>query len=261
VKVTRQHRLRWIHFAISATTMLTLGGCTVWRAAVTAWRPIPDRLYFFPNDNWLGRIDHSWLNDFLLGLGTIACFFVVFTALYAADGLLHGDSPSILDSNRTASNPSACSDHKRLMKIILYGLLVRALIEGWGEEVGLFGSPLIFDPWDLTVELAGVILGAWLVHTLSYPLFSTAPHFAPDPDFPGLQDLIARFGVDILSVMATGFYIGLVDPFELSPLTLSERQILSLEVALVFVTFRAGLKRGMNPDPFYLTTAPLTTAH
>ena len=142
------------------------------------------------------------------------------------------------------------------MKIILYALLVRALIEGWGEEVGLFGSPFIFDPWDLTVELGGVILGAWMVHILSYPLFSTAPYFAPEPDFAGLNDFLVRFGVDILSVMATGFYISLVDPFEPLPLTLIERQILSLEVAIVFITFRAGLKRGMNPDPFY-TPSPV----
>ena len=247
--------------------MLTLGGCTIWRAAVTSWRPKPERFYFFPNDNWLGlidhrwlddwlsRIDHSWLNDFLLGPGTIACFFIVFTTLYAADSLFHGDSPSILDSNRTAGKPSACADHKRLMKIILYSLLVRALIEGWGEEVGLFGNPFIFDPWDLTVELCGVILGAWLVHILPYPLFSTTPHFSPEPDFAGQNDLLIRFGADILSVMATGFYIFLVDPIELRPLTLIERQILSLEVALVFITFRGGLKRGMNPDAFYTPSA------
>jgi hypothetical protein len=54
-------------------------------------------------------------------------------------------------------------------------------------------------------------------------------------------------GIDFLSVLATGFYIFLVDPFELRPLTLVERQILCLEVAVVFVAFRAGLKRGMNP--------------
>jgi hypothetical protein len=220
--------------------MLVLGSFTVWRAAVTAWRPHEERLYFFPKDTWLGRVDRSWLNDFLLGPGTVACFFVAFTALYAADGLLH--------SNRTEDSSSSWSDHKRLMRIILYGLLVRALIGGWGEEVGIFASSFIFDPWDLTVELGGIVLGAWLVHTLSYPLFSSVAHFPPKPDLPNLTDLRARFGTDVLSVLATGFYIFIVDPFELQPLTLVERQILALELAVVFIAFRVGMTRGMNPS-------------
>jgi hypothetical protein len=144
--------------------MLALARFTVWRAAVTAWRPLENRDYFFPNDNWLGwidhrwlgdslsRIDHSWFNDFLLGPGTVACFFVAFTALYAANGLFQTNSVSIFDSNRSLGSTS-WAEHKRLMKIILYGLLVRALLEGWGEEVGIFASQLVFDPWDLTVEL------------------------------------------------------------------------------------------------------------
>jgi len=240
--------------------MFLLAGFTVWRAAVTAWRPIPDRFYFFPNRNWLGsidhrwlgdwlgRIDHSWFNDFLLGPGTVACFFIAFTALYAADGVFHGESISILDSNRVAESCSSWADHKRLMRIILYGLLVRALLEGWGEQVGIIASRFIFDPWDLTVELGGVVLGAWLVNTLSYPLFSKVPHFPPRADIPCLKDLRAKFGIDIASVIATGLYIIITDPFELRPLTLVERQILSLELALVFIVSRAGMKRGMNPQ-------------
>ena len=239
--------------------MVLLAGFTVWRAAVTAWRPLPDRFYFFPNDSWVGsidrrwlndwlsRVDHSWLNDFLLGPGTVACFFVAFTALYAVDGLFHEEPASIFNSNRPVSSYSSWADHKRLMKIILYGLLVRALVGGWGEEVGIFASQFIFDPWDLTVELGGVVLGAWLVYTLSYPLFSKVPHFPPERDVPRLGELRAKFGIDVLSVTATGFYIFLTDPFELRPLTLVERQTLSFELALVFIAFRAGLKRGMNP--------------
>jgi hypothetical protein len=253
-------------------TMLVLAGFTVWRAAVTAWRLPPDRVYFFPNDSWLGaidhrwlggwlsRIDHSWLNDFLLGPGTVACFFVAFTALYAANGLVHEESRSILDSNRSAGSYSSWADHKRLMKIILYGLLVRALLEGWGEEVGILASQLIFDPLDLTVELGGVVLGAWLVHTLSYPHFSKVPHFPPEPDIPCLNDLRAKFCIDILSVIATGFYIFIVDPFELRPLMLLERQILSFEIALVFITFRVGLTRGMNPSSDSIHIGPLLRA-
>jgi hypothetical protein len=63
-----------------------------------------------------------------------------------------------------------------------------------------------------------------------------------------MNDLRAKFGIDALSVTATGFYIFLTDPFELRPLTLVERQTLSFELALVFIAFRAGLKRGMNPS-------------
>ena len=218
--------------------MLTLSVFTVWRAAVTAWRPVPDRLYFFSSGGWLGRIDHSWFNDFLLGPGTVACFFAAFTALYAAHGLLGGDS-SVADS--------AWADHKRLMKIILYGLLVRALIGGWGEEVGIFPSNFVFDPWDLTAELGGVVLGAWMVHTLSYPLFSKPPHFPPEPDIPSVSGLHPKIGIDMLAVIATGVYIFIVDPFELRPLTMVERQVLALELALVFVGFRAFMRRGMNP--------------
>lgn len=219
--------------------MLGLAGFTLWRAGVTAWRPLADRLYLFSNETWMGVVDRSWLNDFLLGPGTVACSFIAFTTLYAAGGVFGEDATS-------SSSSSIWADHKRLMKIILYGLLVRALIGGWGEEVGIFASDLVFDPWDLTVELGGIVLGAWLVHTLSYPLFSRVPHFPPEPDIPALCNLCPRIGIDMLSVVATGFYIVLVDPFELRPLTIVERQVLSLEVAAVFVVFRTGLKRGMN---------------
>src|SRR5262245_19917855 len=227
--------------------MLLLAGFTVWRASVTAWRPAPDRVYFFPNNTWLGVIDRSWFNDFLLGPGTVACFFVVFTLLYAAGGVLREDTESIL--SRRVRDDSSWADHKRLMKIILYGLLVRALIGGWGEEVGIFASSLVFDPWDLTVELGGIVLGAWLVHTLSYPLFSRVPHFAPGASpYPGLRSLWPDVSIDAVSVLATGFYICIVDPFELRPLTLFERQILALEIAIMFLAFRAAFKRGLNPS-------------
>lgn len=203
VKAITENRQQWIHFAISAATMLALAGFTLWRAAATAWRPTADRFYFFPNDTWLGSIDHywlggwlnridrSWFNDFLLGPGTVACFFVAFTSLYATGGLIREDSGSILNPNQRAESDSSCADHKRLMKI-LYGLLVRALIAGWSEEVGILGSPLVFDPWDLTVELGGVVLGAWLVHSLSYPLFSKSAPFRtrtrrPKPECPGRE--------------------------------------------------------------------------
>jgi len=259
VKSAAEHRRQWIHFVISAATMFALAGFTVWRASVTAWRPPTDRIYFFPNNTWLGSIDHrwlsgwlsridrSWFNDFLLGPGTVACFFVAFTLLYAVGGLLHDETDSVLNSHRTVGSDSRWADHKRLMKIILYGLLVRALVGGWGEEVGILASSLVFDPLDLSVELAGIVLGAWLVHTLSYPLFSRRPHFAPgEHDLSGLEHLRARLGIDIASVVATGIYIFIVDPFELRPLTLVERQILSIEIAVVFLTFRCGLRRGLN---------------
>ena len=208
--------------------MLVLAGFTVWRAAVTAWRPTPNRYYFFPNNtsfglidrqwlgNWLSRIDHSWLNDFLLGPGTVACFFVAFTLLYAAGGSLHQESAGIFNSNRSDSRDSSWSDHRRLIKIILWGLLARALIEAWGEEVGIFSSRFVFDPWDLTIELGGVIFGAWLAQVLSYPLFSKVPHFTPgEPVIPGLNRLPIKFSIDAVSVIVTGAYIFIVDPFEL----------------------------------------------
>jgi hypothetical protein len=239
--------------------MVMLGSFTIWRAAVTAWRPIADRFYLFPNHSWIGWIDHEWLgdwlkqidhcwvNDFLLGPGTVACFFVAFTSLYAAGGLLSEDSQSIFDSKRDQGSDSSWADHQRLMKIILYALLVRALIEGWAEEVGVFASPFTFDPWDLSVELGGIVIGAWLVHTLSYPLFSKAPHFSPgESSIPSWNHLRRKCGVDIGSVVATGFYIFIVNPFELHPLTLIERQTLCLEVAIVFIAFRAALWRGLN---------------
>ena len=236
-KVSREQRRQWIHFLVSIATMLLLSLFTVWRAAVTAWRPAADRLYFFPDNGWLGRIDRSWLNDFLLGPGTVACFFVAFTFLYALHGLL----------GHRANNRS-WADHKRLMKIILYGLLVRALLEAWAEEVEIFPSRLVFDPWDLTVELGGIVLGAWIVQTLSYPLFSRLSHFAPEETLPQRSAMRAAFSIDAASVVATGFYIFLTDPFELQPLTLLERQILALEIGIVFVTFRACLKRGIGPS-------------
>jgi hypothetical protein len=239
--------------------MQALAVFTVWRASVTDWRSTRDRFYFFPNTTWIGSIDHywlgdalrridrSWLNDFLLGPGTVACFFVAFTLLYAVGGFLHQDTVSIFNSNRNASSPSAWADHKKLMKIILYALLVRALVEGWAEEVGILASPFVFDPWDLTVELGGIVFAAWLVYGLSYPLFSRVPHFPPGEfNIPLLGPLFAGMGIDALSVIATGFYVFIVNPFELEPLKLLERQSLALEVAVVFVTFRAALKRGMN---------------
>jgi hypothetical protein len=161
--------------------------------------------------------------------------------------LLSEDSQSIFDSKRDQGSDSSWADHQRLMKIILYALLVRALIEGWAEEVGVFASPFTFDPWDLSVELGGIVIGAWLVHTLSYPLFSKAPHFSPgESSIPSWNHLRRKCGVDIGSVVATGFYIFIVNPFELHPLTLIERQTLCLEVAIVFIAFRAALWRGLN---------------
>jgi hypothetical protein len=83
------------------------------------------------------------------------------------------------------------------------------------------------------------------------------PHFPPEPDIPSLKDLRAKFGIDILSIIGTGVYIFLVDPFELRPLTLLERQTLSFEIALVFIAFRAGLTRGMNPYSNFIRIGPL----
>jgi hypothetical protein len=157
--------------------------------------------------DWLSRIERSWLNDFLWGPGTVACFFGVFTALYATDALFHGETRSIFTPKRSIDDDCSWSDHKRLMKVILYGLLVRALAEGWGEEVGMLASTFVFDPWDLSVELAGVVVGAWLVHTLSYPLFSKAPYFGLNSTVPDFNALPSKFGVDVLSVLGTGFYI------------------------------------------------------
>jgi len=65
MNTTAEHRRHWIHFAISVATMLVLAAFTVWRAAVTAWRPTTDRFYFFPNHTLLGLIDHQWLGDWL----------------------------------------------------------------------------------------------------------------------------------------------------------------------------------------------------
>jgi hypothetical protein len=262
VAITSDQRREWTHFALSAVTMLILAGFTVWRAAVTAWRPTADRFYFFPNNTWLGsidqlwlagwlsRIDHSWLNDFLLGPGTVACFFVAFTAMYAAGGLFYQNSGGILSLNGSLHSDSSWADHKRLMHIILWGLLVRALIEGWGEEVGVFPSRFIFDPWDLSVELGGIVIGAWIVYSLSYPLFSKVPHFPPrESDMPGESQLSGKFAIDVVSVIVTGIYIFIVNPFEIRPLTLVERQTLCLEIAIVFIAFREGLKRGIHPSP------------
>ena len=217
--------------------MLSLALFTVWRAAVTAWRPTAERHYLFPNNTWLGSIDRSWLNDFLLGPGTVACFFVAFTFLYALHACF-----------RPPTDNRSWADHQRLMKIILYGLLVRALLEAWAEEVGIFTSRFVFDPWDLTVELGGIVLGAWIVPILSYPLFSRLPHFAPEQTLPKLHALRAAISIDAASVVATGFYIFLTNPFEFQPLTLLERQILALEIGIVFVGFRACLKRGLAPS-------------
>jgi hypothetical protein len=94
-----------------------------------------------------------------------------------------------------------------------------------------------------------------------------SPHGGPQPiDFifsptiPGSVESIEtgsttclwpKLGIDAVSIIATGFYIFIVDPFELRPLTLVERQMLSVEVAIVFITFRtfrAGLRRGMGPS-------------
>src|SRR5215510_3283060 len=88
----------WNHFVVSLLTIFPLAVTTVWRSFMTTG-PIKDRRYFFPNNIWIGwidhhwlrdslnRIDHNWFNDFILGPGTVACFYLAFSGLYAIGGL------------------------------------------------------------------------------------------------------------------------------------------------------------------------------
>jgi hypothetical protein len=71
--------------------------------------------------------------------------------LNAKHALFHEQTQDICTPKRRMDNDCSWSDHKRLMKLILYGLLVGALAEGWGEEVGMLASTFVFDPWDLSV--------------------------------------------------------------------------------------------------------------
>src|SRR5262245_4584248 len=151
----------WNHFVVSLLTIGPLAVTTVWRSFMTTG-PIKDRRYFFPNTTWIGwidhhwlrdslnRIDHNWFNDFILGPGTVSCFYLAFTGLYAIAGLA--------SSHESATH---ASNHKRRLKIILYVILGRALFSGWAEEVQLVPSPFIFDVKDVVIEGAGVVLAYW----------------------------------------------------------------------------------------------------
>src|SRR5262245_59360456 len=177
--------------------------------------PIKDRRYFFPNTTSIGwidhhwlrdslnRIDHNWFNDFILGPGTVACFYLAFTGLYAIAGLA--------SSHESATH---ASNHKRRLKIILYVILGRALFSGWAEEVQLVPSPFIFDVKDVVIEGAGVVLAYWMIQVLSYPRFSRfAPFMWAESESPAEKKQGPRFVVDVAAILTGDAYTWIVDPF------------------------------------------------
>jgi hypothetical protein len=246
--------------------LLTIGPLavtTVWRSFMTTG-PIKDRRYFFPNNTWVGwidhhwlrdslnRIDHNWFNDFILGPGTVACFYLAFTGLYALAGLV-----GRLGSARHASN------HKRRMKIILYVILGRALLSGWAEEVQLIPSPFIFDVKDVVIEGAGVVLAYWMIQVLSYPRFSRVAPFICVESKSAQKKQGPKFVVDIAAILTGGAYTWIVDPFGVNPLTRTQLWMLPLELSVVFLAVRWALQDALlevfpkRNSTTILTIAPL----
>ncbi len=241
------HRTEWKQLAFSLLTTIPLAIATVWRSFMTTG-PIKNRHYLFPNNTWIGwidrhllaswlnKIDHNWLNDFLLGPGTVACFYLAFTSLYAIAGVLRKRVPP--------------SNHKRRMKIILYVILGRALYSGWSEEVQLVPSPFVFDVTDVVVEGAGVVLGYWMIQILSYPLFSRSDPFVfGEIEATNDKKQVPKFVIDMAAVL-TGFaYTWIVDPFGLTPSPRTQLWTLPLELSVIFIAIRWALQDALSLDP------------
>ncbi|MEZ5395657.1 MAG: hypothetical protein R2724_22970 [Bryobacterales bacterium] len=89
----------------SLATTIAIGLFCLWRVQVTVWRSPAERTYLFPSGTFIGRIEHSWLNDALYAFGMAAILYV----LYTAKEYLSAASSSPLTAERWRDHQSAQS--------------------------------------------------------------------------------------------------------------------------------------------------------
>ena len=195
-------RKAWRHFWVSLITMAGLGAFSLWRVQMTVWRPLAERYYLFPANTWVGRLEHSWLNDALYAFGMVGLLYVLYTAKEYFGG---GFSREELTEERW-------DDHRGRSTLMIGTGIVIILIWAWLEEIGDLVPGYIFDKWDVNAIYLGFILGYSMMHHLSYPVFEANP---PVRYQPTRGDVWLQDGIRIVYVAFVWAYTAFVDPVTL----------------------------------------------
>jgi hypothetical protein len=171
----------WWRFWWSLSGMFALGAFSLWRVQVTVWRPVAERYYFFPAGTWLGRLEHSWLNDALYAFGMVGILYVLYMLKEFA-GSWSGQSPGVgLRVADAGLTEERWIEHQDRSKLMIGTGIVIILVWAWLEEVADLVPGYIFDKWDITAIYLGFILGYSMMQHLPYPDFGARPPFYLGP--------------------------------------------------------------------------------
>jgi len=258
-----ERRDEWKHFRKSIASMAVFEAFCLWRASVTAWRPVKDRFYPFDHGGlrWfdqhvfggaLRHIDHGQVNDFLMIPAPVAGTYLVLTLMYAIAGYLTRDSGTIFNLNQAARNDS-WANHKRKLQTILFVTIALMLQAGWLEKIRKLGGH-VWDTKDVFAEGGGAVVAVWMILSLSYPFLARVPAFSPEaPAGPDPKSMRWRYFFDSLGMLMVAAYIFagefLIDPSAWTPMTAFDRYTFPLEIVCVFFICRYVLKRNIQRPP------------
>lgn len=192
-------RRAWRHFWISLSTMAALGSFSLWRVQMTVWRSVAERYYLFPANTWLGRLEHSWLNDALYAFGMVGLLYVLYTAkeYFGAE------------FSREELTEDRWEEHRDRSTLMIGTGIVIILVWAWLEEIGDLVPGYIFDKWDVNAIYLGFILGYSMMLHLSYPVFAASP---PVRYQPTRADVWLQDGIRVVYVAFVWAYTAFVDP-------------------------------------------------
>jgi len=251
---TEADRLRewkWYWKGILLSSAIT--GFSLWRAWLTAWRPLKERYYFadhgflrWIDHHWLGGalhiIDHSWVNDFLACPAAVAGSYLIFQLFEYVASHFTQETGSFLDERLSRAGAASWPDHKRRMQIILYSAAGLMLQSAWHEKVSLLGAAH-WDKWDILAEGSGCVLIVWMIVLLLYPLFAKRQRFSPETvEIPNMRRMWPKILLDVAALFLAGIYLYsvafLVATGIQTPFTGWERWMVPLEVTVVFLLYR-----------------------
>lgn len=192
-------RRAWRHFWLSLGAMAALGGFSLWRVQMTVWRPVAERYYLFPADTWMGRLEHSWLNDALYAFGMVGLLYLLYTAKEFLGA----------EASRGRLTEDQWEEHRDRSTLMIGTGIVIILIWAWLEEIGDLVPGYIFDKWDVNAIYLGFILGYSMMHHLSYPIFESSP---PVRYQPIRGDVWLQDGIRTVYVAFVWAYTAFVDP-------------------------------------------------